>query len=76
MNTNVEMMINFWNTATEKEREVLAKMMSNKNVNNRNVDKTEKFTEKIINKKNEKKDVFVKFLESKSVNGLIYAPTH
>lgn len=75
MNTNVEMMVNFWNTATEKEREILEKMMSNKNVHNRNVDKTENFAEKIIEKTNEKKDVFVKFLESKSVNGVIFAPT-
>ena len=79
MNTNLEMnaeaMINFWNTANEQEREMLQRMMSNKNVHNRNVDKTENFAEKIIEKTNEKKDVFVKFLESKSVNGVIFAPT-
>lgn len=49
--------------------------MANMNVNNRNVQKTEEFAERIIKKENEKKDVFVNFLESKSVNGLIYAPT-
>ena len=60
---------------TDKDREEISRMMSNINVNNRNMNKTEKFTEKIIKKENEKKDVFVKFLESKSVNGVIYAPT-
>jgi hypothetical protein len=60
---------------TDQEREEIAKMMSNLNVHNRNMDKTEKFAEKIIEKKNEKKDVFLNFLESKSVNGVIYSPT-
>jgi hypothetical protein len=60
---------------TDTEREEISRMMSNINVNSRNMDKTEKFAEKIIKKENEKKDVFVKFLESKSVNGLIFAPT-
>jgi hypothetical protein len=60
---------------TDKDREEISRMMSNINVNNRNMNKTEKFTEKIIKKENEKKDVFFKFLESKSVNGVIYAPT-
>lgn len=72
---NTQELINFWNTANNEQRVNLSKMMSNMNVNNRNMDKTEKFAEKIIKKENEKKDVFVQFLESKSVNGVIYAPT-
>jgi hypothetical protein len=67
------------NIKTENDREEISKeiarMTSNINVSNRNRDKTEKFAEKIIKKENEKKDVFVKFLESKSVNGVIFAPT-
>ena len=60
---------------TDKDRDEITRMMSNINVNNRNMNKTENFAEKIIKKENEKKNVFVKFLESKSVNGIIYAPT-
>lgn len=60
---------------TDKDREEISRMMSNINVNNRNMDKTEKFAEKIIKKENDKRTNYVKFLESKSVNGLIWAPT-
>lgn len=64
---------------SDKDRDEISQgieiMMSNINVRNRNKDKTEKFTEKILKKENEKKQVFVKFLESKSVNGVIFAPT-
>ena len=70
-----EELTNLFTNATEEQRQKIVEMMSNNNVNNRNMDKTEKFAEKIIKKENEKKDVFVKFLESKSVNGVIFAPT-
>ncbi len=60
---------------TDKDREEISRMMSNININNRNINKTEKFAEKIMEKKNEKTTNYVKFLESKSVNGLIWAPT-
>ena len=75
MNTNIETIMNLWKNANEEERETLSRMMSNINVNNRNNNKTKNFAEKIIKKQNDKKEVFVKFLESNSVNGVIYAPT-
>lgn len=72
---NIEQLIGFWESANESERQKFAEMMSNMNVQNRNLDKTEKYAEKIIKTENEKKIGYVKFLESKSVNGLIWAPT-
>jgi hypothetical protein len=74
-NMNIEQMINFLKTANEEQRNQLAMKMSYMNAHNRNMKKTENFAEKIIEKKNEKKDVFMKFLDSKSINGVIYAPT-
>jgi hypothetical protein len=63
------------NARSDQDREVITMMMANINVNNRNVDKTEMFAEKLIEKENKKTVVFDKFLESESVNGLIFAPT-
>lgn len=71
----IEQLTHLITNATEEQRLKISEMMSNTNVNNRNVDKTEKHAEKILKKKNEKKTNYVKFLESKSVNGLIWAPT-
>lgn len=61
--------------ANEKQIQEVGEMLSNLNVNNRNNENIKKFTKKILNKKNEKKINYVKFLESKSVNALITAPT-
>jgi hypothetical protein len=80
---NIEMMMKIEELLktvnSDKDRDEISqgieRVMSNINVRNRNKDKTEKFAEKIIKKENEKKQVFVKFLESKSVNGVIFAPT-
>ena len=74
-NMNVEELTELFINATEEQRQKIVEMMSNNNVSNRNVDKTEKHAEKILKKKNEKRTNYVKFLESKSVNGLIWAPT-
>ena len=60
---------------TDEEREEISNMTSNLNIYNRNMDKTANFAKKIIEKKNTKKQVFVSFLESKSVNGVLFAPT-
>ena len=70
-----EQLIEFFSTANATQREQLSEMMSNMNVKNRNSDKTANHAEKIIKTKNEKRTGYVKFLESKSVNGLILAPT-
>lgn len=70
-----EQLIEFFSTANATQREQLSEMMSNMNVKNRNSDKTANHAEKIIKTKNEKRTGYVKFLESKSVNGLIWAPT-
>lgn len=63
------------NNANDKERQEIANMLSNINVNNRNNDNIQKFTEQILNKENKKINRYVKFLESSSINGLITAPT-
>ena len=68
-------MIEFWEKATDEQRNDLANRMSYMNTQNRNKDKTTKFAEKIIKKNNDKKEVFKKFIESTSINGVIYAPT-
>ena len=73
MKLKIEELLNI--AKNDKDREEITRMMSNINVNNRNINKTQNFAEKIIKKENEKKNVFVKFLESKSVNGVIFAPT-
>lgn len=70
-----EQLIEFFSTANATQREQLSEMMSNMNVKNRNSDKTANHAEKIIKTKNEKRTGYVKFLESKSVNGLIWSPT-
>lgn len=76
MNTmTIEQMNEIFKNGTEEQRQKIVEMFSNMNVNNRNSDKSEKHAEKIIKKKNEKRTNYVKFLESKSVNGLIWAPT-
>lgn len=75
MNANIEELTNMFTNATEEQRQRIVEMMSNMNVNNRNNDKTEKHAKKILKKKNEKRTSYVKFLESKSINGLIWSPT-
>ena len=74
-NMTIKQLIEFYNTANDQQRDEISKTMADMNVQNRNVDKTGKFAEKIIKKENDKKEVFVRFLESKSANGLIYSPT-
>jgi DNA-binding MarR family transcriptional regulator len=74
-NMNIEQMNEIFKNGSEKERQKIIEMFANMNVNNRNNDKTEKYAKKILKKKNEKINSYVNFLESKSVNGLIWAPT-
>jgi hypothetical protein len=76
MNTNtITQVTDILNNATPDEIDTITEVMSNMNVKKGNEKKTEKFAEDLLKKKNEKREVFVNFLESKSVNGLIYAPT-
>ena len=70
-----EELVELFNNGSDEQRQKIVEMYASMNVNNRNVDKTEKHAKKIIKKKNEKRIAYVKFLESKSVNGLIWAPT-
>jgi hypothetical protein len=65
----------FWIKATEEQKREFMENCIKMNSYNRNMDKTKNFAEKIIEKPNNKKEKFHKFLESESVNGLIYAPT-
>ena len=71
----IEQMNEIFKNGNDEQRQKIVEMFANMNVNNRNNDKTEKHAKKIIKKKNEKRISYVKFLESKSVNGLIWGPT-
>lgn len=71
LNNFIEMMKN----ADEKQREEITYILSNMNVNNRNNEKVKNFANKIILKENDKKIKYVRFLESSSVNAVIWAPT-
>jgi DNA-binding MarR family transcriptional regulator len=73
-NMTIEQMNEIFKNGTEEQRQKIVEMFSNMNVNNRNSDKTEKHAKKILKRKNEKRISYVKFLESKSVNGLLWAP--
>jgi hypothetical protein len=64
-----------WKNGSETERSALETLMNEINVKRRNDDKTENFTKKIIKKQNPKKSHYLKFIESKSINGMIWAPT-
>jgi hypothetical protein len=55
--------------------ESVAKDFANMNVEARNADKIQKFAKKIIEKENAKKERYERFLDSSSVNALIYANT-
>jgi Asp-tRNA(Asn)/Glu-tRNA(Gln) amidotransferase C subunit len=65
----------FIENANDKQLREISEMFSNMNVKNRNDELTKKFTEKILKKPNEKKNRYLSFLESSSVNALIWAPT-
>lgn len=71
----IEKLTDMFTNATDEQRQKIVEMMSKMNVNNRNNDKIQKYAKKIIENKNEKRVAYVKFLESKSVNGLIWSPT-
>lgn len=60
---------------TDQQRQQFAQEMSNVNVQNRNQENTENFAKQIIEKENEKKNRYILFIESKSVNCIIYAET-
>ncbi len=63
-------------TLTDKEKcDKLAIVISKMNYNKRLETKVKDYAEQIINTENDKKEIFKKFIESSSVNGLIYAPT-
>lgn len=71
----IEQMNEIFENGTEQEQAQIAGFFANLNVNNRNNDKTQAHAEKIIKKKNKKVTVYDNFLQSNSVNGLIYGPT-
>ena len=79
MNANFEMNLDNWNemmkNASEEQRQEYTEFFAAMNAKNRNNERVQTFGERIINKENVKKDKYVKFLDSKSVNGAIYAPT-
>lgn len=53
----------------------IANMLSNLNIKKRNEDRIANFTKNIIEKQNKKKTTYISFLESASVNAIIWAPT-
>jgi hypothetical protein len=75
MNNLSDELIEKFNQFTEQEKEAFAIYLSNLNVSNRNKNKTEKFAKQIIEKENIKKNKYVKFIESESMNCIITAPT-
>ena len=75
INATADQQIALFGRANDEQRVKIAEIWSNKNVAQRNADKTEKHAEKLLKKKNKKVTVYEKFLQSDSVNGLIFAPT-
>ena len=63
---------------TEEQRQELIEIVKNYKISSTvtsSETSVEKFAKQIIEKQNDKRTVFIKFLESNSVNGVIYAPT-
>lgn len=77
MNSEINNVTDLLRTATLNEHQLqqISRLISNMTVENQNKEKTKNFAEKILNTENQKKNRYVKFLESSSVNALIYAPT-
>lgn len=64
-----------WEGMSAEQRQQFTEMLVKMNVDNRNKEKVKTFAEKILNHANKKKSKYIRFLESDSVNALIYAPT-
>jgi hypothetical protein len=77
MNSEINIVTNLLRNSTLNENQLqqITQLISSMSVENRNKEKTNNFAEKILNTENPKKNRYVKFLESSSVNALIYAPT-
>jgi hypothetical protein len=60
---------------SEKQRQDIVDILHNLDINHHNNNNIKIFANNIIEKKNEKKCHYVKFLESSSINGLVWAPT-
>ncbi|NBU34327.1 hypothetical protein EB118_09000 [bacterium] len=73
--TLMQLFSNICEDSSESEKQNIANFLSTLNVNKRNEERIKSFTEKIIEKPNLKKTSYVKFLESASVNAIIWAPT-
>jgi hypothetical protein len=61
--------------ASDTEMQNIANMLSNLNIKKRNEDRIANFAKNIIEKQNKKKTTYISFLESASVNAIIWAPT-
>ena len=68
-------MLEIMKNGTDAQKQEISNFFMQLNVQNRNQEKTKKFTKKILQKENQKKSSYAKFLESQSVNGMIWAPT-
>jgi hypothetical protein len=76
MNTSeLNTLIEQFKNATPEQRLEISQIFSNINVNNRNVQNINEFSEQIIKKENVKKTKYVKIMESDAMNGIITAPT-
>jgi len=64
-----------YNDASEKELQNVADMLSNLNIKKRQEESVSAFSKKLIEKENKKRSNYVQFLESESVNAIIWAPT-
>jgi hypothetical protein len=64
-----------WQNASDEEKQRVAQIFADINIKNSNKINTKNFAKQIINKLNEKTSKIIKMIYSKSINGLIYAPT-
>jgi len=75
---NSEMMLNLaamLAKTTEQERKDIVDILANLNINERNTEKVKQFANNLLEKQNDKRHRYEEFLESSSVNGLVWAPT-
>jgi hypothetical protein len=64
-----------WENVSDEEKQRMAEILADINLKNRNKINAKNYAKQILNKINEKTSKIINMIYSKSVNGLIYAPT-
>ncbi len=72
---DIQQVVSIWSTLTPEQQNALSNTFAQLNTENRNMDRVQNFTEKVLEKSNKKITKIQKFIESESMNCLIYAPT-